>query len=364
MLHEFLTDVVCQIVVITFFVLSMIMVLEYLNVFSKGHVHGFMQRNKSLQILISAFLGIIPGCIGTYTAVSLYTHNVIGFGALIANLIATTGDEAFWMMSKMPDKALLIFVGLFALAVVSGYVANIFVSRHSNQCGQESHFVLHTTHDHHRHQSLHGNIIENLRHISTHRLILLVSIIVFIVLTLSGFLGEHHHHGEEEMEVDTGEEKFNFIVSIISMVLAAVTLFVIVRVPEHFLEDHIWHHVIGQHFWKILTWTSIALVLVFVIKEVCDIQTWVTQFSEGSVYVFCMVAAILIGLIPESGPHFVFITLYCSGVMPLGALIANCIVQDGHGAIPLFAESKKDFFVVKGIKVVLAVAIGAAFWLL
>ncbi|MBQ2096879.1 MAG: arsenic efflux protein, partial [Bacteroidales bacterium] len=343
----------------TFFVLSMIMVLEYLNVFSKGHVHSFMQRNKSLQILISAFLGVIPGCIGTYTAVSLYTHNVIGFGALIANLIATTGDEAFWMMSKMPDKALFIFVGLFALAVVVGYVTNIFVSKRSNSCGQESHFVLHTTHDHHH--SLHGNIIENLRHISAHRLILLVSIIVFIVLTLCGFLGEHHHH-DGETEIEASEEKFNFIVSIISMVLSAVTLFVIVRVPEHFLEDHIWHHVIGQHFWKILTWTSIALVLVFVVKEVCDIKTWVEQFSEGSVYVFCMVAAILIGLIPESGPHAVFIMLYCNGVMPLGALLANCIVQDGHGAIPLFAESKKDFFIVKGIKVVLAAAVGAAFW--
>ena len=361
MLQEFLTDVVGQIVVITFFVLSMIMVLEYLNVFSKGHVHSFMQRNKSLQILISAFLGVIPGCIGTYTAVSLYTHNVIGFGALIANLIATTGDEAFWMMSKMPDKALLIFVGLFALAVVVGYVTNIFVSKRSNSCGQESHFVLHTTHDHHH--SLHGNIIENLRHISAHRLILLVSIIVFIVLTLCGFLGEHHHH-DGDTEIEASEEKFNFIVSIISMVLSAVTLFVIVRVPEHFLEDHIWHHVIGQHFWKILTWTSIALVLVFVVKEVCDIKTWVEQFSEGSVYVFCMVAAILIGLIPESGPHAVFIMLYCNGVMPLGALLANCIVQDGHGAIPLFAESKKDFFIVKGIKVVLAAAVGAAFWML
>ncbi len=357
MLHEFLTDVVGQIVVITFFVLSMIMVLEYLNVFSKGHVHGFMQRQSGLQILIAAILGVVPGCIGTYTAVSLYTHNVIGFGALLANLIATTGDEAFWMLSKMPDKAFMIFVGLFVLSMVAGYVANIFVAKRSNPCGQESHFVLHNTHDH-RHQSLHGNIVENFRHISVHRLILLVSIIVFIVLTLCGFLGEHHHHGGE---VEGDEEGFNFV-SVISLIVAAVALYVVVRVPEHFLEDHIWHHVIGQHFLKILSWTSFALIVVFVVNEVCDIETWVKQFSGGSVYIFCMLAAILIGLIPESGPHVVFIMLYCNGVMPLGALLANCIVQDGHGAIPLFAESKKDFFIVKGVKVVLAVLVGAAFW--
>jgi hypothetical protein len=241
--------------------------------------------------------------------------------------------------------------------MVAGYVANIFVAKRSNPCGQESHFVLHNTHDH-RHQSLHGNIVENFRHISVHRLILLVSIIVFIVLTLCGFLGEHHHHGGE---VEGDEEGFNFV-SVISLIVAAVALYVVVRVPEHFLEDHIWHHVIGQHFLKILSWTSFALIVVFVVNEVCDIETWVKQFSGGSVYIFCMLAAILIGLIPESGPHVVFIMLYCNGVMPLGALLANCIVQDGHGAIPLFAESKKDFFIVKGVKVVLAVLVGAAFW--
>ena len=360
MLQEFLTDVVGQIVVITFFVLSMIMVLEYLNVFSKGHVHGFMQRNSGFQILIASFLGVVPGCIGSYTAVSLYTHNVIGFGALLANLIATTGDEAFLMMSKMPDKAMLIFGGLMVLSVAAGYLANFFVSKRSNPCGQEAHFVLHDAHDHHRHSSLHGNVIENLRHLSVHRLILLVSIIIFIVLTLCGFLGEHHHHGGE---MDGGEEGFSFV-TLISLIVAVVALYVVVRVPEHFLEDHIWHHVIGQHFWKILSWTTFALILVFVINEVCDIEAWVKQFSGGSVYVFCMLAAILIGLIPESGPHFVFIILYCNGVMPLGALLANCIVQDGHGAIPLFAESKKDFFIVKGIKVILALIVGVAAWLL
>lgn len=263
------------------------------------------------------------------------------------------------MMSKMPDKAFMIFGLLFLLSVAVGYLVNVIACRRSNPCGQEAHFVLHTTHDHHRHgSSLHGNIIENFRHISTHRLVLLLSIVTFIILTLCGVLGEHHHDGGEMHDDGEGLD----LVSVISLVLATVSLYVVVRVPEHFLEDHIWRHVIGQHFWKILTWTSFALVLVFIVKEVCDIDSWVQQFSGGSVYIFCMTAAIIIGLIPESGPHVVFIMLYCNGVMPLGALVANCIVQDGHGAIPLFAESKKDFFVVKGVKVVLAVIVGVIFW--
>ena len=46
------------------------------------------------QILIGALMGIIPGCLGTYTIVSLYIHRVVNFPALMAALIATAGDEA------------------------------------------------------------------------------------------------------------------------------------------------------------------------------------------------------------------------------------------------------------------------------
>ena len=91
---EFINDVLVQTILITFFVLAMIMVIEYVNVFSQGAANRFMRQHQGMQIIIATVLGLIPGCIGTYTAVSLFTHDVIGFGALIANLIATTGDEA------------------------------------------------------------------------------------------------------------------------------------------------------------------------------------------------------------------------------------------------------------------------------
>ena len=357
MIYEFLEDVVVQIVLITFFVLSMILVLEYVNVLTEGHVHNFMNRNSKLQIVIAALLGLLPGCIGSYTAVSLYTHNVIGFGALLANLIATTGDEAFMMVSLIPSKALIIFAILLVLSLSAGYIAQIMEKSGSKKLLQESHFVLHHTHDQHHQHSLRSNIKENFRNITPHRLILILSITTFIVLTLCGFLNEHHHDGNDDEGIFSP-------VTTSFIILSGLSLYVVIRVPIHFLEDHIWHHVIGKHFLKVLTWTSVALTIIFIIDNVVDIETWVKQFSSGHVYFFCLLAAILIGMIPESGPHIVFITLYCSGVMPFGALLANSIVQDGHGAIPLFAESKRDFIVVKGIKVAMATAMGAIFWLI
>ena len=96
-----------------------------------------------------------------------------------------------------------------------------------------------------------------------------------------------------------------------------------------------------------------------------DVLRRTTNPRHGSVVglsshieIVLLLVAVLIGLIPESGPHIVFITLYCSGAIPFTVLLANSIVQDGHGAIPLFAENKRDFFLVKGIKAAIAIVIG------
>jgi len=73
-----------------------------------------------------------------------------------------------------------------------------------------------------------------------------------------------------------------------------------------------------------------------------------------------LVLALLVGIIPQSGPHIIFVTLFASGAIPFSILMANSIVQDGHGAIPLLAESPRSFMVMKAIKLVLGIIVGAA----
>jgi len=43
-----------------------------------------------------------------FTVVSLHTHRMVGLPALVAVMIATSGDEAFVMFALFPDKALLL----------------------------------------------------------------------------------------------------------------------------------------------------------------------------------------------------------------------------------------------------------------
>jgi hypothetical protein len=69
--------------------------------------------------------------------------------------------------------------------------------------------------------------------------------------------------------------------------------------------------------------------------------------------------ALIIGIIPQSGPHIIFVTLFAGGTIPFSVLLVNSIVQDGHGAIPLLAESPRSFILLKAIKLGLGILAGA-----
>ena len=66
----------------------------------------------------------------------------------------------------------------------------------------------------------------------------------------------------------------------------------------------------------------------------------------------------VLGLIPESGPHLVFLTFYLEGALSFSVLLASSIVQDGHGMLPLLADSRRDFLPVKGINFGVGLLIG------
>jgi len=71
-----------------------------------------------------------------------------------------------------------------------------------------------------------------------------------------------------------------------------------------------------------------------------------------------LLVACLIGLIPESGPHLLFLTLFVEGAIPFSTSLASSIVQDGHGTLPLLAESRGYFVKVKAINFVVGLMVG------
>ena len=143
------------------------------------------------------------------------------------------------------------------------------------------------------------------------------------------------------------------------MIVTLIGLFIALTVPDHFLKKHLWGHVIKKHFLRLLLWTFGAFLVLHFLNLFIDVEKWI----EGNVYLVILIAA-LIGIIPESGPHIIFISMYVTGTLPdegmqaFAILLTNSIVQDGHGAIPLLAESGRSFIVAKFVNVVIGLIVG------
>ena len=138
-MHLFI-DILRNAILITGLVVVMMMMIESLNIESKGLVFKGLRKTRIGQVIFGALLGSIPGCMGGFATVSLYTHRMLSFGALVAMMIASSGDESFVMLAMIPDQALLLFVILFIIAVFTGIITDIIHSRiHRNRCDKEDH---------------------------------------------------------------------------------------------------------------------------------------------------------------------------------------------------------------------------------
>ena len=141
---DLFVHVLRQSILITGLVLIMMLMIEYFNIQSKGQWLGKIQGSKFKQILLGSFLGLIPGCIGGFAAVSLFTHKMISLGALVAMMICSSGDEAFLILAMIPHKALLLFGLLFVIGIVVGVIVDAIIRKPQKDLCKDK-FEIHTT---------------------------------------------------------------------------------------------------------------------------------------------------------------------------------------------------------------------------
>jgi hypothetical protein len=336
-MHEHTSNILTNALSITSFVFTMMLLIEYVNVVTQGSWQHKISKSKYGQYLIGVFLGVIPGCLGSFTVVSLYSHGVVGFGALVATMIATSGDEAYVMLSLFPAKAVLLFIGISVVGFFTGILTDAVMKKFNfNFKLHEHEFEVHEN-ESFPYFSL-STVIEHLKNISFQRALLIVLLGTLIAIQIPNFIGAN---------------EWSWIN--ITLILSALFgLFVILTVPDHFLEEHLWEHVLKKHLLKIFLWTLGALVAIHFLETVFDLSQWI----ESNLWIV-LIVAVVVGVIPESGPHLIFVTLFVSGSIPISILIASSIVQDGHGTIPLLALSKKSFIALKGINVLVGFIAGA-----
>ena len=111
-------------IMISLFVLIMMVIIDYVNVLSKGRMEKAVKGGKGCQYVLASFLGSTPGCLGAFMNVSFYVHGLLSFGAIVGGMIATSGDEAFVMLALFPKKAILLFTLLFVLGIIGAWFSD------------------------------------------------------------------------------------------------------------------------------------------------------------------------------------------------------------------------------------------------
>ena len=385
-------DVLKNSVLITGLVLIMMLMIEYFNIHSHGKWFSRIKDSKIKQIFLGSLLGLVPGCIGGFATVSLYTHRLLSLGALVAMMIASSGDEAFVIMAMIPKEGFILFGLLFAISIITGIIVDFVIYKNPQKDLCPDDFEIHTAIEEESRKIPSIFKLESYKVMlkpSKERIAILTGIAVFIAAVIMGILacghdhshsgeGAHHshqtaetyvcehghvhsiehmqnvhaHEGHNEATINILNEKS---INIAFAIISIITLFFTATANEHFIKDHIWKHVIKRHLLSIFLWTFGTLLVCQFGMQYLDIEHWISNNK-----LLVVLLAVAIGIIPESGPHMVFVTLFAQGILPFYVLLVNSIVQDGHSALPLLAESKMSFAKAKLINIAAGLLIGIA----
>jgi hypothetical protein len=276
---EILVSVLKESMKVTLFALVMMIAVDFINVKTKGKLESILQTgNKWKQYIVSSMLGSAPGCLGSFAGVSLYIHGMISLGALTGLMLATSGDEAFVMLAMIPETAIILFVILFLLGIITGYLTDFFIKKYK-------------------------------------------------IRTCSDCEFKQYHPGQEGY--------------------------------RHYFKDHIWTHIIKGHLIRIFLWTFGALLVVEFVMTFVDLESITSEYTF-----LLLILGALIGLIPESGPHLIFVMLFAKGLVPFSVLFASSVVQDGHGMLPMLSYSIKDSVLIKIFNLVFGLALGTLIYVL
>ena len=337
---EELTSVVNHSVMITIFVFVMMLIVDYINILTKGDMEKALKGGGKRQYTIASFLGATPGCLGAFMNVSFYVHGLLSFGAIAGGMIATSGDEAFVMLALFPKEAMFLFVVLFILGIIGARIADKAASLFKIVPCQKC--TLQKVHEEECH-CFEPEVLKKFPKLSLPRYALFSSLFILLVGIGMGIVGPQTWNWQR--------------ITLFSLLL--ITAFIVATVPDHYLKEHIWKHIVKKHLCQVFLWTFFSLLFITFGLQYWDLEGFI---KANMILVFLICA--LVGIIPESGPHMIFVMMFANGLIPFSILLTSSIVQDGHGMLPLFSYTVKDSVLIKLFNLLFAIVIGLPLFLL
>lgn len=121
----------------------------------------------------------------------------------------------------------------------------------------------------------------------------------------------------------------------------------------HYLRYHIWDHLLKKHIWRIFLWTFFAIWFTHIGTHYFDLDHFIKSHPQLILFI-----AVLIGLIPDIAPQFIFVFMFSTGLIPFSVLLTSSMVQNGHGMLPLLSYSLRDSIIIKSFNVIFGLLTG------
>ena len=305
--------------------------------------------------IIGSILGAIPGCGATIVVASLYKKRKISFGGLFATFISTLGEGSFVLLGASNEAdvvgnlkayATITIFGLIA-GFIFGYLSDIIGFRVSSENNQEKHTEALSIQA--KKNALAGIFIENIGFYA------IIAMAIFLapgsIMALWG----------GAIDVISGLTYW------VSVALTATCIFFycvsvfIYKCHDCYSSYNTIKSTILHAILDVAMVVTYVFVGLFVANYIIDVLVGVEIFDSwmrSSAYVVILLSA-LIGVTPGCGGMIaVAVAFITIPNFPMAALIAAAIATSGDGIFPLFADNKKDGFIVSAAGLVIALVIG------
>jgi hypothetical protein len=382
------------------FVAVTVLIFSLIQYRTKGALIEKLRANRRVQPLVGALMGLTPGCGGAIVMMPLYVRGSISFGTVVATLAATAGDAAFVILALAPRAALYVYGIAFVAAVAFGYAIDHFglgvasleralTRRRGVQLAAAGDgpaqtmsyyavedesasatvgFGANPAHDYGTEAPVHAHSEgPDKWHPVLTPLSRTLHWVWWVAAAFALGLGiAYLAKGAPEVPLvgGLGFAGLFSIFGILGTVLSFYLYFVgrhyigegqVGRVRESFsnLRDTMQHAAMETSF--VTVWVLAAYLVYELPVGLLNLDIAAIAASAG---VLAPIAGAAVGLIPGCGPQIVLAGAYAQGAVPVSALAANAISQDGDALFPLLAINKKAAVVATIYTVIPALVVG------
>ncbi len=305
--------------------LAMVFWFEKAFGFDLGEV---MRKNVRWQPIIASALGALPGCGGAIIVVTQFTKGHATFGALISVLVATMGDAAFLLMARDFEAFLLIMAISLVAGTVTGWIADRIHGRNFLAVDKDKIQAID--------ERLAGT---NPDPVPFSRFWLGLAVFSLIPAATMAF---NFEAGENTPFLMIGENVGVWIGFLAAMF--CVALWSISKRPDSrgIGADTLPNDNLITRVVKDTNFVTAWVIMAFLAYEIAAVKFGldVGVLLSGVIYILPLMA-LLIGFIPGCGPQVVVTSLFLTGAVPMSALLANAISNDGDALFPALALAPK-----------------------